>query len=99
MSRLRRPAGRLPDLPIWSKLGLIMIVPTLATIVVGTNGLVDHIETASNADRARTLANLADVSGSLVDSLQNERAYAVLALGTPPNERAQRDKALKNYAG
>ncbi|BCB85289.1 hypothetical protein Psuf_026020 [Phytohabitans suffuscus] len=32
MSRLRRPLGRLRDLPIWSKLGLIMIVPTLATI-------------------------------------------------------------------
>jgi len=34
--RLRTPAGRLRDLPIWSKLGLIMIVPTIATIVVGT---------------------------------------------------------------
>ena len=52
LSRLRRPAGRLRDMPIWSKLGLIMIVPTMATVVVGTNGLVDHIETANNADRA-----------------------------------------------
>ena len=32
-----------------------MIVPTLATIVVGTHGLVDHIDDASDADRARTL--------------------------------------------
>ena len=53
MSRLRRPADRLRDLPIWSKLGLIMLVPTLATIIVGVSGLVDHINTASNAERAR----------------------------------------------
>ena len=44
MSRLRRPADRLRDLPIWSKLGLIMLVPTLATIIVGVSGLVDHID-------------------------------------------------------
>jgi hypothetical protein len=56
MSRLRRPADRLRDLPIWSKLGLIMLVPTLATIIVGVSGLVDHINTASNAERARTLS-------------------------------------------
>ena len=55
MSRLRRPAGRLRDLPIWSKLGLIMLVPTLATIIVGVSGLVDHIEEASNAERATFL--------------------------------------------
>ena len=56
LSRLRRPVGRLRDMPIWSKLGLIMIVPTLATIVVGTNGLVDNLETATDADRTRILS-------------------------------------------
>ena len=84
MSRLRRPAGRLRDLPIWSKLGLIMIVPTLATIVVGTNGLIDHIETADNADRARDLAVLTEASGELVNQLQNERAAAIMLLGAGP---------------
>ena len=49
MSRLRRPAGRLRDLPIWSKLGLIMLVPTLATVVVGTSGLIDHINESRDA--------------------------------------------------
>ena len=78
MSRLRRPAGRLRDLPIWSKLGLIMLVPTLATIIVGVSGLVDHIREASNAERARTLAVLSQASGGLIDQLQNERAYAVI---------------------
>jgi len=70
MSRLRRPAGRLRDLPIWSKLGLIMLVPTLATIIVGVSGLVEQIDEASNADRARTLSVLSQNAGALVDSLQ-----------------------------
>ena len=83
MSRLRRPAGRLRDLPIWSKLGLIMIVPTLATIVVGTNGLIDHIESADNADRARDLAVLTEASGELVHQLQNERAAVGTWLRSP----------------
>ncbi|MFF5295789.1 sensor histidine kinase [Paractinoplanes globisporus] len=78
MSRLRRPADRLRDLPIWSKLGLIMLVPTLATIIVGVSGLVDHIDTASNAERARNLAVLSEAAGGLVDRLQNERAYGVM---------------------
>jgi signal transduction histidine kinase len=96
MSRLRRPAGRLRDLPIWSKLGLIMLVPTLATIVVGVSGLVDHIDEASNAERARTLSVLSQNAGALVDSLQNERAYGVMIATTTP-ETEEREKAAKAY--
>ncbi|MFC5923659.1 nitrate- and nitrite sensing domain-containing protein [Micromonospora vulcania] len=81
LSRLRRPASRLGDMPIWSKLGLIMIVPTIATIVVGTSGLIDHLETLNNANRAGDLANLSSYSGDLVDTLQDERTTAVLLLG------------------
>ncbi|MCX5118844.1 nitrate- and nitrite sensing domain-containing protein [Micromonospora sp. NBC_00362] len=81
LSRLRRPASRLRDMPIWSKLGLIMIVPTIATVVVGTSGLIDHVETLNNANRAGDLANLSSYSGDLVDSLQDERTAAVLLLG------------------
>ncbi|MFD2766889.1 sensor histidine kinase [Micromonospora eburnea] len=80
LSRLRRPASRLRDMPIWSKLGLIMIVPTIATIVVGTSGLVDHLGTLNNANRAGDLANLIGYSGDLVDTLQDERVNAVLFL-------------------
>src|ERR671933_60217 len=85
VSRLRRPAGRLRDLPIWSKLGLIMLVPTLATVIVGVSGLVDHINTANNAERARTLSVLSQAAGGLVDQLQNERSDAVLVKTTPAN--------------
>ncbi|MFG2053669.1 nitrate- and nitrite sensing domain-containing protein [Micromonospora sp. NPDC048930] len=81
LSRLRRPASRLRDMPIWSKLGLIMIVPTIATVVVGTSGLVDHLQTLNNANRAGNLANLIGYSGDLVDTLQDERVAAVLWLG------------------
>ena len=49
-SGLSRPVGWLRDLPIWTKLGLIMIVPTIATIVVGTAGLLNQVEEANNAE-------------------------------------------------
>ena len=90
MSRLRRPLGRLRDLPIWSKLGLIMIVPTLATIGVGTNGLIEHLGTANDADRARTLSQLSEASGALVHNLQNERATAALLLGASDDNAKKR---------
>jgi signal transduction histidine kinase len=96
-SRLRRPFDRLRDLPIWSKLGVIMIVPTLATIVVGTNGLIGHIDTASSADHARVLANLSVRSGALVHHLQDERAGAVMLLGTTSEEQVEERTAA--YTG
>ncbi len=64
-----------------------MIVPTMATIVVGTSGLIDHIEEAQDADQARTIAQLEQYSGELVDSLQNERAAAARFLSTPNSQR------------
>ncbi|MGK5738285.1 nitrate- and nitrite sensing domain-containing protein [Micromonospora sp. URMC 103] len=94
LSRLRQPASRLRDMPIWSKLGLIMIVPTIATVVVGTNGLIDHLETLNNANRAGDLANLSGYSGDLIDTLQDERTTAVLLLVSPPGQaRAQYQEA------
>ncbi|WDZ86777.1 sensor histidine kinase [Micromonospora cathayae] len=93
LSRLRRPTGRLRDMPIWSKLGLIMIVPTIATVVVGTSGLIDHLETLNSANRAGDLANLTGYSGELVDTLQDERAAAVLLLGATNQTRDQYNKA------
>ncbi|GAA1605272.1 nitrate- and nitrite sensing domain-containing protein [Catellatospora bangladeshensis] len=95
LSRLRRPVSRLRDMPIWSKLGLIMIVPTLATIVVGTNGLLDNLDTATSADRTRILSVLVKESGALVDDLQNERAAAVMLLGAPNTPAASYEVAGK----
>ncbi|MEU8006573.1 nitrate- and nitrite sensing domain-containing protein [Catellatospora sp. NPDC049111] len=92
-------------MPIWSKLGLIMIVPTLATIVVGTNGLLGNLDTATGADRTRILSVLVKESGALVDNLQNERAAGVMVLGAtsiPPasyeNAGKLVDEAKKPYA-
>lgn len=110
LSRLRRPMGRMRDLPIWSKLGLIMMVPTLATIVVGTIGLVGHIQDANDADRARNLANLSQAGAAVVHGLQNERSAAVILLGAPNSSSVQAqlnayrethatvDSALRPYA-
>jgi signal transduction histidine kinase len=80
LSRVRMPGRRLRDLPIWSKLGLIMIVPTIATIIVGTAGLVDNIAQANAADRARTLAGLSSAAGRLAHELQDERAQSAMIL-------------------
>jgi len=80
--------GRLRDLPIWSKLGLIMIVPIIATIVVGTNGLVNNIGQANDADRARTLSGLSAQASALVHELQSERANAALLLGVLVDQTA-----------
>ncbi|MEV6815725.1 nitrate- and nitrite sensing domain-containing protein, partial [Micromonospora sp. NPDC051296] len=99
LSRLRRPAGRLRDMPIWSKLGLILIVPTIATVVVGTSGLVDHLESLNDANRAGDLAELIGYSGALVDGLQDERTAAVLLLGVPPQQAGKPESdAKKKYS-
>ena len=87
-SRLRVPVGRLRDLPIWSKLGLIMIVPIAATVVVGVNGLVNNIGDANNADRTRTLSGLSADAAGLAQELQSERAKATLLLGAQPGQAA-----------
>ncbi|GAA3770090.1 hypothetical protein GCM10022225_66200 [Plantactinospora mayteni] len=97
LSRLRWPvAGRLRDMPIWSKLGLIMIAPTIAVVVVGTTSIVDHMQTLDDANRAHNLATLAQTSGELVHDLQDERAGAVLLLGSR-NEAAR--KAARDAYG
>ncbi|MEO3743898.1 nitrate- and nitrite sensing domain-containing protein [Plantactinospora sp. B5E13] len=95
LSRLRSPISRLRDMPIWSKLGLIMIAPTIAVVVVGTTGIIDHLERLENASRADHLAALAQVSGELVHDLQDERAGAVLLLGA--RAEAPRQKYLQTY--
>ncbi|MEV6928473.1 nitrate- and nitrite sensing domain-containing protein [Dactylosporangium sp. NPDC051485] len=86
-----------------------MIVPIIATIVVGTNGLVGNIGEANDADRARTLSSLSSQASALVHELQSERANAALLLGvigTPANVEAKTvferqvqktDDAAKDY--
>ncbi|ABP53293.1 sensor histidine kinase [Salinispora tropica] len=94
-SRLRRPAGRLRDLPIWSKLGLILIVPTVATVIVGTSGIVDHVQALNNANRSGDLASLVAYSGELVSQLQEERTEAIRLLGE--DRAAQREERRAAY--
>ncbi|HWH01601.1 MAG TPA: nitrate- and nitrite sensing domain-containing protein, partial [Pilimelia sp.] len=98
VARLRRPFGGLRDTPIWAKLGLIMIVPTIATLVVGITGLVGNLETQSRAERARILANLSQVAGQLVHDLQNERAAAAMVLGTRDPGALSRNRAAYEKA-
>src|SRR5690349_21097344 len=102
-SRFARPIGFVRDLPIWTKLGLIMIVPTIATIVVGTAGLLDQVDQASQAERARSLTVLSGDAGALVHGLQDERAIAVQLLTAPqaaiaPLKEAYTKQAAKTDA-
>ncbi len=93
----RSLVGYLRDTRIGIKLGFIMFVPTLATVIVGANGLVTQISTANSADRARTLSTLSEFSGTLVDDLQAERADSIMWLGSPPKS-ANAVTASKAYA-
>jgi signal transduction histidine kinase len=88
-SRFARPIGFVRDLPIWTKLGLIMIVPTIATIVVGTAGLLDQVDQASGAERARSLTVLSGDAGVLVHGLQEERTQAIKLLYLRPDEKQE----------
>ncbi len=83
-SRFSRPVGWLQNLPIWIKLALIMIVPTIATIVVGARSLTDHASAANDAERVRALAVLASDADALIDDLQQERAIGTYLLSAPP---------------
>src|SRR5262249_17974443 len=88
--------GRLRDQPIWLKLGFIMVVPTIATIVVGTAGLFDNVSRASEADRARTLAGLSADAAVLVHALQNERGGGALLM--PSKEHQNLRGTFDKYA-
>ncbi|OLE24362.1 MAG: hypothetical protein AUG44_19410 [Actinobacteria bacterium 13_1_20CM_3_71_11] len=77
---MRGLVGYLRDRSIGFKLGLIMLVPTLATVVVGFGALANNIGTAHDADRARILAGLSGDAGLLVHDLQDERAAAIMVL-------------------
>jgi signal transduction histidine kinase len=79
---------RFRDLPIWSKLALMMLLPTLTTMVVAARGLVDHIDQTNNAGRARALAALSSDAGHLVHELQNERASATKLLKAAEDDKA-----------
>jgi signal transduction histidine kinase len=97
---MRGLVGYLRDRPIWVKLGLIMMVPTIATVAVGFGALLGNIDAASNADRARSLAGLSSDAGRLVHSLQDERAAATLLLSTSgQNGQKSAQTTYQNLAG
>ncbi|HWB36887.1 MAG TPA: nitrate- and nitrite sensing domain-containing protein, partial [Rugosimonospora sp.] len=58
-----------------------MIVPTIATIVIGFGALVSNIGGASDAATVQSVASLNERIGALTDALQGERAAANTVLG------------------
>jgi signal transduction histidine kinase len=87
-------AGYFRDRPIWVKLGLLVLIPTIATISVGFSALLSSIGATGNANQAHTLAELTTDAGTLVQALQNERAAATMLLTAPKPEQ---DSDLVKY--
>ncbi|MBB5870415.1 signal transduction histidine kinase [Allocatelliglobosispora scoriae] len=74
-----------------------MIVPTIATIVVGTNGLVGQLDTAEAADRARILAGLSQDAGELTHDLQQERALGMILRGSTDKDKTRWETSLAAF--
>src|SRR5215469_2481439 len=98
-SRMSGLTGYFRDRPIWVKLGLIVLVPTIATVFVGFSSLLGNINAATNASRVRTVAALTGDASKLTHALQNERAAAVVLLMTPAGDAGAQKSALQNYQG
>src|SRR5215469_7304595 len=96
-SRMSGLTGYFRDRPIWVKLGLIVVVPTIATVFVGFSSLLGNINSANNAARTRTVAALTGDASVLTHALQNERAAATLLLTT--TDPSAQKSALANYQG
>ncbi len=88
--------GYLGDRPIWVKLGLIMIVPTIATVVVGFGALLTNIKATSDAGAVQAVATLNQDIGALTDALQAERASASTLLDQHADPAAT-EAAVKQY--
>jgi hypothetical protein len=69
---------------MWTKLGLIVVVPTAVALAVSTNALLGERETQRAAEQASDLAALSQSAGQLVHALQDERAAAVIRLAPDP---------------
>jgi signal transduction histidine kinase len=87
----------LRDRPIWVKLGLIMIVPTIATVFVGFSALLTNIRATSDASTVRAVAALNEQAAGLADALQAERASANSLLGDTNPDAATGSAEVKQY--
>ena len=80
---------------VWPKVGLVILLPVLATAVVVGNGLREGLETGRNVDQARELARVGPAaSGDLVHGVQDERAAAAKLLAQPPSQVAKNREAF-----
>lgn len=97
--------SRLRDARIRSKLGLILIIPLVAVIVLAALRLVDSGQRALSAELVRSLAVASAQGSALAHELHNERMAAARLLADPEadtgdfNLQAVRtDQAMAGYA-
>ncbi|MDG4827236.1 nitrate- and nitrite sensing domain-containing protein [Asanoa sp. WMMD1127] len=80
------------------KVGLVLVLPILATAVVVGNRLADGLDTGRDLDRAGALATAVRAGGDLVESLQDERAAAVKLQGAMAQTARSRQQAAYRQA-
>ncbi|SNT51666.1 Nitrate and nitrite sensing [Asanoa hainanensis] len=82
-----------PEKSTWLKIGLVMLVPILATVVLVGTGLRDGRDSTRQAEEARDLATVVAAAGGLVQGIQDERAAAGKLLGSYSMPQASRNRA------
>lgn len=100
----RRFRPRLRDARIRSKLGLILIIPLLAVIVLAAVRLVENGQRAISADQVRSLATVSAEASTVAHTLHGERMAAARLLANPDGgagaynaSAAQTDTAVGAY--
>lgn len=83
--------GRLKDARIRVKLGLILIIPTLAVLALATDRVVQHGQQAVDIELIRSLAELSNSASAVTQEVQHERMTAAAFLANP---NAQSDQYL-----
>jgi signal transduction histidine kinase len=83
--------ARLKDARIRVKLGLILIIPTLAVLVLATDRVVQHGQQAIDIEQIRSLAALSSQASAVTQEVEHERMAAAAFLANP---NAQSDQYL-----
>ena len=98
MSERPKTTDPLSPSRVWLKVGVVMILPIVATVLLVGNGLRENSDAATRAERTHGLATVVQASGDLVENLQNERAAAALLLADVNPARRGRDQSAYDRA-
>ena len=75
-TRRRGLRGRLRDARMRVKLGLILIIPVVAVLVLATDRIVQHGQQARDMEVIRSLAGLSISAADVIQEVEHERMNA-----------------------